>query len=631
MEEKQEDKKLFTAMIIALCIGIIIVVVTLFLTKPAKENFTELYFNDHASLPEYAQLNTSYDYSFSIHNVENKDMTYDYMTSTEYYKYDYGCERPDLYLEPTENSRITDTNDARLIIRGNYNITFTYQVYSGKGQIIFRMVDAGNNPYYAFILDQENQRATFSGDQEYQRDTIIPDSAKVNIEAINGKVRMSINDQLIFDTFLDQYTGGFPQFETINSYVEIPSVMVQKSNQRQLITIKIADAQYDTVEMQPYTDKGTVNQYPKLFAAPTYDALVNSAPIPVDKTSSTYFASPINYTSFIFRIQYSDYIGIGFENILEIEHIANTLVINGEPFNVPQKSNNDLSIKVMNNQVTILLNDAVIKQGTYDIVNPKPFVKKQPGTIIRDVYIKDTQNPAMIRYTIPDSGPKITYAPVYGTDVFNASTDAKPITNDVPILSDIFEREKLSWKNYRIVANFIDRQKKGNFSITFIGKDATYYTLTVSSSKNTAELTYMNEGNYVTETKSIKPSTLDRVIIDVGDSALSVTLNDEKIFDVKTDSFTAGIVLLDYTNVVMTKAQAEDKDSSAVKIYRRETNPECAPLLVASEQTQNSVNVFNGETQSLNNSVSFTKDFDIAKVQISLNNSQEIHFIVKNI
>lgn len=44
---------------------------------PKPERFTELYFEDHLNLPKQVEFNTSYPVSFTIHNLEGRQMTYD--------------------------------------------------------------------------------------------------------------------------------------------------------------------------------------------------------------------------------------------------------------------------------------------------------------------------------------------------------------------------------------------------------------------------------------------------------------------------------------------------------------------------------------------------------------------------
>ncbi len=45
-------------------------------TVRLPETFTELYFENHTKLPKYVSKYTDYPYSFTIHNLEHKDMKY---------------------------------------------------------------------------------------------------------------------------------------------------------------------------------------------------------------------------------------------------------------------------------------------------------------------------------------------------------------------------------------------------------------------------------------------------------------------------------------------------------------------------------------------------------------------------
>src|SRR5258708_5353987 len=47
-------------------------------TTVQPETFTELYFDNHTTLPATTVPNKSYSFAFTIRNLENKDMTYPY-------------------------------------------------------------------------------------------------------------------------------------------------------------------------------------------------------------------------------------------------------------------------------------------------------------------------------------------------------------------------------------------------------------------------------------------------------------------------------------------------------------------------------------------------------------------------
>ncbi|MBT4175145.1 DUF1616 domain-containing protein [archaeon] len=65
-------------------IAIITVIILIFTTK-TTESFTELYFEDHENLPSNIQLNKDYHFQFSIHNLENQQIAYNYTIYIEYY------------------------------------------------------------------------------------------------------------------------------------------------------------------------------------------------------------------------------------------------------------------------------------------------------------------------------------------------------------------------------------------------------------------------------------------------------------------------------------------------------------------------------------------------------------------
>lgn len=157
-----EDNTLYNTMIWTLIIGIVIVIATLFLTRPAPENFTELYFNNHQTLPKYVNLEEKYNYEFTIHNLENRNYQYDYTVSTELYNFDLSCERPDLWLEGN-GTRKTETDDPALYITEPiYAITFNYQLVNSK-YLLFKL----DNKYEINITEEtlsfNNKKRSING------------------------------------------------------------------------------------------------------------------------------------------------------------------------------------------------------------------------------------------------------------------------------------------------------------------------------------------------------------------------------------------------------------------------------------------------------------------------------------
>ncbi|MFH0978568.1 MAG: carbohydrate-binding domain-containing protein [Candidatus Woesearchaeota archaeon] len=76
-ELEKEENTLYNAIIFSLAIGIVIVIVTLIIARPAPEYFTELYFQNHTNLPKMITEGQLQTYTFSIHNLENGSFTYE--------------------------------------------------------------------------------------------------------------------------------------------------------------------------------------------------------------------------------------------------------------------------------------------------------------------------------------------------------------------------------------------------------------------------------------------------------------------------------------------------------------------------------------------------------------------------
>ena len=75
-----KEDKLYNLLIIGSIIGIIAILILIFTTN-TSEAFTELYFEDHTNLPSEIKLGDNNQFSFSIHNLEQKTKTYTYQVS----------------------------------------------------------------------------------------------------------------------------------------------------------------------------------------------------------------------------------------------------------------------------------------------------------------------------------------------------------------------------------------------------------------------------------------------------------------------------------------------------------------------------------------------------------------------
>jgi hypothetical protein len=90
MLEKNKINRFFKGMggwqwvLLGWTIIIIAFLVALSFIPIGKEPLTELYFNDHLAIPKLAHVNDTYNLSFTINNLEYKDMPYPYKITEKY-------------------------------------------------------------------------------------------------------------------------------------------------------------------------------------------------------------------------------------------------------------------------------------------------------------------------------------------------------------------------------------------------------------------------------------------------------------------------------------------------------------------------------------------------------------------
>ncbi|MDD5149120.1 MAG: hypothetical protein PHC28_01385 [Flavobacterium sp.] len=70
------------------------------------EPLTEMYFENHTELPAYLFLNQTYNFSFSIHNLEYIDMDYNYSIALGYNNKTYVLEKNNVTIKNNETTTI---------------------------------------------------------------------------------------------------------------------------------------------------------------------------------------------------------------------------------------------------------------------------------------------------------------------------------------------------------------------------------------------------------------------------------------------------------------------------------------------------------------------------------------------
>ncbi|MGV8172562.1 MAG: hypothetical protein ACP5OA_07775 [Candidatus Woesearchaeota archaeon] len=589
------DEPLYNAMIWALSIGIVIVIATLILTKPAPESFTELYFNNHTTLPEYVTLNKTYPYSFSITNLENMNKTYNYTISEEYYIMDYSCEAPELWLTNT-----TETNDPALYIKDNkYAVGFDYEFKNGD-KISVALVTPDNKDIYRIYISDDN---------------IIFDGKKYNMTLSQGthRFKMSVDESYIritLDTYKfsyttpKAYTHGYLNFQTHDTYAEFSNVYIEKSLKYN-VYVRLADAVYKEQDI-------------------------------LNATGKYYTDTPINLTSYTVKTSFRlNAVSLELRNNTMITYDKGILNITfnnvTEKFAVDEQSTNDITTKVSNESIKIYYNNEYITSIPNTEVAIMPQIIYTNATI-NNFYIKSDEAPITINYKLPQTkevssqlltlnslkymSEKQDYEPTF--------TNITAGLNDTTEIKQFIEQEKVYTDDYRITVTYVDR--KGTFNIAMADLDKNIYSLTIGN--GTARLTYRND---TLQTKDVNVTILNtnKVYIDVKNNTLAVYLNSKRIF-YQTAQTTNGILLFDYDSITLTNAQLQDRNTGKTTIYKKQQS-ECEPILLNKYIYNDEVSIQDKYITTIKENAIFTESFDIAKIQVTLDNGQEIHYWVKQI
>lgn len=80
------------------------------------EPLTELYFEDHTTLPKHIFLYQPYDFHFTVNNLEYQDMKYNYNISVEYLDKTYELDSGEIFLADNESKTIYEV----FILRENF-------------------------------------------------------------------------------------------------------------------------------------------------------------------------------------------------------------------------------------------------------------------------------------------------------------------------------------------------------------------------------------------------------------------------------------------------------------------------------------------------------------------------------
>ncbi len=661
-----EDDSIYNAIIASLIIGIAVVIITLIVARPEPETFTELYFNDHKTLPKYVEKNNIYNYSFTIANHELENKTYNYTITKELYEFDYSCEASNLYFEKKQSSiyemfikgdykiptRTSEPKDPALMIKEDaYSASFNYRIRSGAGQIVIKFKSLSKEKYAivinedkAYLLEFEENKIKI---RNYDIGTEERELNSVNIFVNKEKVKLHIRGKLIFDSKVDDTTSGSFAFETTKTYAEITNLVIGKNQIKQNVNIRFDDIEYESIELETkkYIGKDKYELY-KSYLKGKSDAKT----ISLKSYKAKKELSLNKYTlESVFRIIKGEKISLGLEDSFEIiyNEDKNEAVIAWQSPKGLRVANKNvrrgmqwhkISVDINKNKAKIYFDYQLIKE--IDLIaykNQKPFIRAYQSEIsIRDFSAKNNLLPYIIRYKIPiESQQEITYADIPDKAILqlakNIMFNATSVT-EKEMLMGLFEVQKTNWENYKITANYIDTNRNSTLLLSFNEIDQTLYSLTIDNKNNKVEINYLKGKPQKIIKEGLLTETLyHKIDMDISQNTLSIKIDNMDIFEEEIDQTSKGVLLLDYPEELkFAKLQIEDKDSNKVKILRID-EPGCKPILLKEGSFSKTTSVQNEKSKIINAKIPFNEYFDIAKVKVSLENEQEIHFWVTKI
>ena len=110
-------------------------------TTREPQTFTELYFENHLSLPDRITLFKENNFKFTIHNLENKDMEYPY----------------EVYIDTNGEKQVISTGSALIEDNGykTISVDFTITISIPGSRVVVNLID--KNEQISFWIEEEEE------------------------------------------------------------------------------------------------------------------------------------------------------------------------------------------------------------------------------------------------------------------------------------------------------------------------------------------------------------------------------------------------------------------------------------------------------------------------------------------
>lgn len=662
----EKEDPIYNAIIIACVIGIVITIAVLITTKVGPENFTELYFENHKELPKYAEQGKGYDFSFAIHNLENRNMDYGYRIESERFRINEICEKATLYLEKTDEesvypliakgfgfdefyedyglSEFTKSyaeSPAEIINWDDYLFGFGYITYSGARRVraFFKGID--NEEKYSLLIDESNKEAFFLRPSEkgvaITRGKIDIEEGiyhNVRINASKDSIKTYIDNKLILDiNDVKEHTKGKIGLESTNTYADFSNVKVTSGDKERYYGIVGRAIRWEDVKLEK-KESNKESLYSKINKWMKLNRTVSNI-----SSVTTYYndSEKINFMNYYIDFSYTTsegYTAISLKDsyTLLIHEPTNEgfflretkkgLKITRKKIDIG-KGRHGIKIDVDQNNVRVYFDSKLI----FELDDVERFTNsslaiEETNATLGGINLRSLEEPyTSVSYSYPiEEGVEYIKLPSY-----------------VP--KEMGE-EKINWTTYTFNFDYTTTNKS-KVKASFKDYEKTKYKLSIEEESNKTEFTRIVEGEEKTETTSIQTEEIEEhdVSIDVEEETVKVYVDNKLIFNLTdVEEFTGGTVQMEsekgtkYSNIIVT---SKDPESPGKKVFLVEEE-QCEPIKLGKELLYNSsVRVWDKQTNIIEEGFNISEDFDYAKISVYLKpegkDEQEIHFWVNRI
>jgi hypothetical protein len=243
--------------------------------------------------------------------------------------------------------------------------------------------------------------------------------------------------------------------------------------------------------------------------------------------------------------------------------------------------------------------------------------------------LKDNLKPYAIEYVFPR---------VYTTNYAGLNTPSTSFLEQIKNVSaeeetqkqfvkNYLENEAIGWENYTISVQYFNPQDgKLAISVSAISNDL--YGIFLEN--GTAHIRYNGNQGLKKVVREVDMRGEHTLLIEVRNSTLTILSDTLVLLNSTVDDASNGAVFLDYPDMVIESFQIQNTDTKEVK-KREDNRAICTPRMIRQYYENGTLTLNPEEKKIITLTRSFEEEFDVAKVQVSLDSDHLLSFWISKI